>query len=99
MVGCPLTFEVRRIVSGEDKPLTSHETAALTHFDLDGSLKLFSADTSLIGEVWTIKLFAKSTYSKSSDSEGAYKFDITFSLPNTAPKIQNLLALFEVNAN
>ena len=38
IVGCPLTFEIRRVVSSVEQALTSHETAALTHSVVDGSL-------------------------------------------------------------
>ena len=58
--------------------MTAHEIAALTHSTVDGNLKLFSTDKTLNGEVWTIKLFKKSTYSTHVNSEGVYQFVITF---------------------
>ena len=99
MAGCPFTYEVRRIVNDAEILLTSHETAALEHSAENGSLRLASSDLALDGEVWTIKLFQKSTYSTSKESEGIYQFDITFSSPNTAPFILNSTSLFEVKAN
>ena len=49
----------------------------LTHSKADGSLKLFSDDYALDGEVWTIKLYKTSTYSTHANAEGAYQFVVT----------------------
>lgn len=38
VAGCPLTYEIARIVNSAPQLLTSHETAALTHSTVDGSL-------------------------------------------------------------
>jgi len=78
VTGCPLTFKIGRIVNGVEQALTSHETAALTHSTSNGSLTLLSTDYALDGEVWTIKLYKKSTYSTHAKAEGIYQFDITF---------------------
>lgn len=78
IAGCPLTFEIGRIVNSVEQALTSHETAALTHSAVDGSLQLLSNDFALATEVWTIKLYKKSTYSTAADGEGVFQFDITF---------------------
>ena len=78
VTGCPLTFKIGRIVNGVEQALTSHETAALTHSTADGSLTLLSTNYALDGEVWTIKLYKKSTYSTHTKAEGIYQFDITF---------------------
>ena len=42
--GCPTTFEIGRVFTGVEQALTSHETAALTHSDGNGSLTLLSTD-------------------------------------------------------
>ena len=78
VTGCPLTFKVGRIVGGVEQALTSHETAALTHSTVNGSLSLQSTDQTLNGEIWTIKLYKKSTYSTHANSEGIYQFVIKF---------------------
>ena len=78
VTGCPLTFEIGLIVSTVEQALTSHETAVLTHSTVDGSLTLLSTDYALDGEVWTVKLYKKSTYSTHINSEGIYQFDVTF---------------------
>ena len=70
--GCPLTYEIGRIVSTVEQALTAHETAALTHSSVDGSLQLQSSDYALDTEVWTIKLYKKSTYSVSANGEGVF---------------------------
>ena len=36
--GCPVTYEIRRVVVGIDQPLTGFETAALTFDSSDGQL-------------------------------------------------------------
>jgi len=72
VVGCPLTYEIGRFVNGVEQALTSHETGALTHSTIDGSLQLLSTDYALDGEVWTIKLYKKSTYSTDANAEGVY---------------------------
>ena len=36
--GCPVTYEIRRVVVGVDQPLTGFETAALTFDSSDGQL-------------------------------------------------------------
>ena len=80
VAGCPLTFEIRRIIGVVEQEfvLTSHETSVLTHSNVNGSLALLSTNLNLNGEVWTIKLYKKSTYSTNASSEGIYKFKITF---------------------
>jgi len=40
VTGCPLTYEIRRIVATVEQVLTAYETAALTHSSVDGSLLL-----------------------------------------------------------
>ena len=79
VTGCPQTFEIGRIVTSVEQALTGHETAALTHYPgTDGHLELLSTDYALDGEVWTVKLYQKSTYSTHANAEGVYQFDITF---------------------
>ena len=39
---------------------------------------MFSTDFGLDTEVWTIKLYKKSTYSTHANGEGVYLFDVTF---------------------
>ena len=78
VTGCPLTFKIGRIVNDVEQALTSHETAALTHSTSNGSLTLLSTDLTLHDEVWTIKLYKKSTYSTHVNAEGIYQFSITF---------------------
>jgi len=78
VTGCPLTYEIKRIVNSAEQALTSHETAALIHSTADGSLQLLSTDYDLDGEIWTIKLYKKSTYSTHANSEGIYNFVVAF---------------------
>ena len=77
VAGCPLTYEIGRIVSSAEQALTGLETAALMHSTVDGSLTLISADYALDGEVWEIKLYKKSTYSIDALGEGVYQFVLT----------------------
>ena len=72
MAGCPLTYEIGRIVANVEQALGPTETAVLTHSPVDGSLQLFTTDTTLHGQKWEIKLYRKSTYSSHANAEGVY---------------------------
>ena len=50
----------------------------LTHSTVDGSLLLDTTDFAYDTEVWTIKLYQKSTYSTHANGEGVYEFTVTF---------------------
>lgn len=63
VLGCPLTYNIGRMINGVEEALSAHETAALTHSTSDGSLALSSTDFTLDKEAWQIKLYKKSTYS------------------------------------
>lgn len=64
VVGCPVTYEIRRVLADlSEVALTAFETAVLTLDSTDGSLDINSSDKSYDGEVWTIKIFKRSTYS------------------------------------
>ena len=76
--GCPFTYEVRRVVAAVDQALTAHETAALTFSAADGSFDIYTTDISLDSEVWTLKVFKRSTYALQPGQDGIYQFDITF---------------------
>lgn len=76
--GCPVTYEIRRVISGVDNAFTATETAVLTYDSTDGSLDVLTSDTSLDSQVWTIKLYKQSTYGATADMDGIYLFDITF---------------------
>lgn len=47
VLSCPLTYNIGRMIDGVEQALTTHETAALTHSTLDGSLQLSSTDFAL----------------------------------------------------
>ena len=47
VTGCPVTYEIRRVVSAVDQAFTATETAVLTFDTTDGSLDILTADTTL----------------------------------------------------
>ena len=57
VTGCPVTFEIGRVVSGVEQAFTAVETAVLTYDTTDGSLDILTSDTTLDAQVWTIKLY------------------------------------------
>lgn len=78
---CPTDYLVTRIVEGTERDLTEAEKLVLTHHKLTtGMLDLQTSDYALDGEVWKIKLFMRSTYSKLPENKrnGIYVFEIEF---------------------
>ena len=76
--GCPFTYEVGRMVDGVERPLTPDEQVVLVHDDSNGHLRLETGNYALDGEIWTIRLYMRSTYSKTAQQDGAHVFDIEF---------------------
>jgi len=78
VTGCPITYEIRRVLADlSEITLTAFETAVLTFDSTDGSLDINTSDKALDGEVWTIKLFKRSTYGTQPTMDGIYQFDLT----------------------
>ena len=63
---------------GVERALTTDEYNVITHSTVDGSMSFTTSDYTLDGEIWTIRLYKKSTYSEGPKAEGAYLFDIEF---------------------
>ena len=78
VIGCPQTFEIGRMVNGIERPLTAGEKAVITFSSSDGSMSYTTDDYSIDGEIWTIRLYKRSTFSESKQQEGVYLFDIEF---------------------
>ena len=57
VAGCPLSYNIGRVVTSTEQALAAHETAVLTHSTVDGSLSLNSNDFALDKEIWQIKLY------------------------------------------
>jgi len=77
--GCPVTYEIERVIDGGvSVPLTAKELAVLSHNIQDGQMQYSTNDFTLDQEVWTLKLFKRSTYSLSPNRDGIYQFDIKF---------------------
>jgi len=76
--GCPIEYLVSRVVGGVERPLSADEETVLKHFNTTGWLDLETSDYALDGEVWTIRLFMRSSFSKSPLRDGAHIFDIEF---------------------
>ena len=63
VTGCPVTYEIKLVLNDlSEVAFSAKETAVLTFDSTDGSLDLNTSDKTLDGEVWTIKLFKRSTY-------------------------------------
>ena len=77
-LGCPIEYLVSRIVDGVERPLTDEEKTVLGHDDTNGWLDLITSDYALDGEIWTIRLFMRSSFSESPLKDGAHVFDIEF---------------------
>jgi len=77
-LGCPILYMVSRIVDGVERDLTPEEALVLTHNSANGWLDLQTSDYALDGEVWTIRLFMRSEFSKSDKKDGAHVFAIEF---------------------
>lgn len=75
---CPFSYEVTRIVEGVERALNDEEKLVLTHDPSNGWLDLNTSDYSLDGQIWTIRLFMRSTFSESAKKDGAHVFDIEF---------------------
>ena len=79
LFGCPTTYEIGRIESGVERALTTDEYNVITHYKTtNGGMSFATSDYTLDGEIWTIKLYKKSTYSIGPKAEGVYLFDIEF---------------------
>ena len=73
---------MRRVLDdGSERPLSSEEEIVLVIDPFYGELVLDTEDYSLDGEIWTIKLWMKSTFSDLPDTASAYLFDIEFKDP------------------
>ena len=75
---CPATYEIGRVVNGVERPLTAAEYAVISHTTQDGQFSYYTEDFTLDTQVWTIRLYKRSTYSLSPNQDGVYLFDITF---------------------
>ena len=75
---CPATYEIGRIVDGVERPLTIEEYGVISHTTQDGQFSYYTEDFTLDTQIWTIKLYKKSTYSIGTSAEGVYLFDIEF---------------------
>ena len=80
VIGCPVTYEIGRIdeSTGLERPLGSAELAVIDFNGNDGQMSYQTSNYELDGEVWTIRLYKKSTYSIAPEQEGEYLFDIEF---------------------
>lgn len=76
--GCPLTYEVGRVENSTLRPLTPAEKLVITHDNTNGKMSFVTSDFSLDGEIWTIRLYKRSTYSIGPKKDGVYTFDIEF---------------------
>ena len=76
--GCPVTYEIGRVENSVLRPLTPAETTVITHSTTDGQMSFDTSDFVLDGEIWTIRLYKRSTYSIGPKQDGVYLFDIEF---------------------
>ena len=60
-----MTYEIGRIdeVTGIERPLNVDELAVITFDDTNGEMSYLTSNYDLDGEIWTIRLYKKSTYS------------------------------------
>ena len=65
-------------MAGVDQALTATETAVITFNSADGSFYIYTTDKTLHSQVWTLKVFKRSTYAAQPGQDGVYEFDITF---------------------
>ena len=74
---CPVTYEIMKVVSGAERPLTASELRVITFQESDGSMSYSTNDFDLDGKIWTLSIKMKSTFSKKPDVV-QYVFDIRF---------------------
>ena len=75
-----MTYEIGRIddLTGLERPLTLDELAVITFDSSNGQMSYQTSNYELDGEIWTIRLYKKSTYTITAMQEGEYLFDIEF---------------------
>ena len=75
-----MTYEIGRIddLTGLERPLTVDELAVITFDSSNGQMSYQTSNYELDGEIWTIRLYKKSTYSITAMQEAEYLFDIEF---------------------
>ena len=73
-VNCPIEYLVSRIEGSVERPLTSPEMLVLTLDKSNGFLDLKTSEYALDGEIWTIRLFMRSSFSIKPTMDGAYVF-------------------------
>ena len=73
-----MSFEICRIENSVARPLTAAEKLVVAHASSNGKINFVTSDFSLDGEIWTIRLFKRSTYSIGPKKDGVYVFNIEF---------------------
>lgn len=82
-LGCPMTYEIRRIdtVTNVKSALTAYETPVITFDSSDGSLVINkSNDYKYTNETWTIQVFKRNTFGDPANvnRDGIHQFEINF---------------------
>ena len=71
-VNCPIEYLVSRIEDSVERALTPPELLVLTLDKSNGFLDLNTSEYALDGEIWTIRLFMRSSFSTTPQMDGAY---------------------------
>lgn len=79
-VGCPFTYEIGRLddTTGVERALTADEASVLVIDPTNGHLDILTSDYALDGEIWTIRLYMRSTFATNPKQDGPIIFDIEF---------------------
>ena len=76
--GCAIEHDVLRVIDGVARPLTTDEQLVISQLPADGSLRYSTSNFALDGEVWTIRVVARSVHSTSALREATSSFQIEF---------------------